>query len=171
MGHGILSPGRLPIPPLELMKFLIIILLKISIVNTFFAFYAPELIIALKEYINFTDSVIRMLYNIKEYSLGAVFMKYELAENIKKLRLQKHFTQTELGKRIGVTTSTVASYESQDRLPSIAVLIKLSAELNVSIEYLLGINKNKTLDVSEVSDKQISALNVIIDQFKEDNKR
>lgn len=97
-------------------------------------------------------------------------MKYELAENIKNLRTQKHLTQKDLGKKIGVTTSTVASYESQDRLPSIAVLIKLSAEFNVSIEYLLGINKNKTIDVSELSDKQISALNVIVEQFKEDNK-
>lgn len=97
-------------------------------------------------------------------------MKYELAENIKKLRIQKHLTQKELGSRLGITTSTVASYESQDRLPSIAVLIKLSSVFNVSIEYLLGINKNKTIDVSELSDNQISALNVIVEQFKEDNK-
>lgn len=98
-------------------------------------------------------------------------MKYELAENIKKLRIQKHLTQSELGKRVGVTTSTIASYESQDRLPSIAVLIKLSSVFNISIEYLLGINKNKTIDVSELSDKQISALNVIVEQFKEDNRK
>lgn len=97
-------------------------------------------------------------------------MKYELAENIKRLRLQKNLTQTELGKRIGVTTSSIASYESQDRLPSIAVLIKLSAEFNVSIEYLLGINKNNTIDVSELSDRQISAISVVVEQFKEDNK-
>ena len=97
-------------------------------------------------------------------------MKYELAENIKKLRIQKHLTQKELGSKIGITTSTVASYESQDRLPSIAVLIKLSSVFNVSIEYLLGVNKNKTIDVSELSDKQVSALSVIVEQFKEDNK-
>ena len=98
-------------------------------------------------------------------------MKYELAENIKKLRIQKHLTQKELGSKLGITTSTVASYESQDRLPSIAVLIKLSSVFNVSIEYLLGVNKNKTIDVSELSDKQVSALNVIVEQFKEDNRK
>lgn len=97
-------------------------------------------------------------------------MKYELAENIKKLRTQKRLTQTELGKRVGVTTSTIASYETQNRLPSIAALIKLSSVFNVSIEYLLGLNKNKTIDVSELSDKQVFALNVIVEQFKEDNK-
>ena len=97
-------------------------------------------------------------------------MKYELSENIKKLRIQKHLTQTELGKRIGVTTSTVASYESQDRLPSIAVLIKLAAEFNVSIEHLLGINKNKTIDVSELSNEQISAINAVVEQLKKNSK-
>lgn len=97
-------------------------------------------------------------------------MKYELAENIRKLRIQKHLTQTELGKRLGITCSTIAAYETQNRVPSISVLIKLSAEFNVSIEYLLGVNKNTTIDVSELSDKQISALNVIVEQFKEDNE-
>lgn len=96
-------------------------------------------------------------------------MKYELAENIKKLRIQKHLTQSELGKRVGVTTSTVASYETQERLPSIAVLIKLSAEFNVSIEYLLGINKNKTVDVSNLTTEQISVVTSVIEQFEKDN--
>ena len=98
-------------------------------------------------------------------------MKYELSENIKKLRIQKHLTQTELGKRIGVTTSTVASYESQDRLPSIAVLIRLAAEFNVSIEYLLGVNKNKTIDVSNLSTEQISVITSVIEQFEKDNNK
>lgn len=98
-------------------------------------------------------------------------MKYELSENIKKLRVQKHLTQTELGKRIGVTTSTVASYESQDRLPSIAVLIRLAAEFNVSIEYLLGVNKNKTIDVSNLSTEQISVITSVIEQFEKDNNK
>ena len=98
-------------------------------------------------------------------------MKYELSENIKKLRIQKHLTQTELGKKIGVTTSTVASYESQDRLPSIPVLIKLSAEFNVSIEYLRGVNKNKTIDVSNLSTEQISVVTSVIEQFEKDNNK
>lgn len=93
-------------------------------------------------------------------------MKYELSENIKKLRRQKNLTQTQLAKRLGVALSTVASYENQDRMPSIPMLIKLSYEFNVTIEYLLGVNKNKTLDVSDLSDEQILALNGVIEQFR-----
>ena len=93
-------------------------------------------------------------------------MKYELSENIKKLRHQKNMTQTQLAKRLGVALSTIASYENQDRMPSIPMLVKLSYEFNVTIEYLLGVNKNKTLDVSDLTDEQILALNGIIEQFR-----
>ena len=93
-------------------------------------------------------------------------MKYELSENIKKLRHQKNLTQTQLSKRLGVALSTVASYENQDRMPSIPMLVKLSSEFNVTIEYLLGVNKNKTLDVSDLTDEQILALNGVIEQFR-----
>ncbi len=96
-------------------------------------------------------------------------MKYELAENIKRLRLQKRLTQTQLGKKLGVGTSIISGYETQDRLPSISMLIKLAAEFNVTIEYLLGINKNKTIDVSDLTDEQISAINIVIEQFRNKN--
>ena len=93
-------------------------------------------------------------------------MKYELSENIKKLRHQKNLTQTQLAQRLGVALSTVASYENQDRMPSIPMLVKLSYEFNVTIEYLLGVNKNKTIDVSDLSDEQILSLNGVIEQFR-----
>lgn len=96
-------------------------------------------------------------------------MKYELSENIKKLRMNKHLTQTQLAKRLGVGTSIISAYENQDRLPSISMLIKLSYEFNVTIEYLLGLNKNKTIDVSDLTDEQILAINTVIEQFRNSN--
>lgn len=97
-------------------------------------------------------------------------MKYELAENIRTLRHEKHLTQKQLGQRLGVGTSIISSYESQDRLPSISMLIKLASEFNVTIEYLLGINKNKTIDVSDLTPEQFHVVNSVIEQFKKDNK-
>ncbi len=93
-------------------------------------------------------------------------MKYELAQNIKTLRLQKQLTQTQLAKKLGVGVSTIASYENQDRMPSIDMLVKLSWEFNVSIEYLLGITKNRTIDVSDLTNDQIYALNLTAEEFR-----
>lgn len=97
-------------------------------------------------------------------------MKYELAENIKRLRTEKHLTQTQLAERLGVKVSIISGYETQNRLPSISMLIKLASEFNVTIEYLLGINKNKTIDVSDLTPEQFLVVNSVIEQFKVDNK-
>lgn len=96
-------------------------------------------------------------------------MKDILSENIKNLRKQKNLTQSQLASKIGVNKSIISAYENQERLPSVAVLIKLSYEFNVSIEYLLGIKRNKFIDVSKLNDKQVAAISGIVAQFEEDN--
>ena len=97
-------------------------------------------------------------------------MKAEFSERIKVLREEKGMSQVELAKRLGVHRSIVSSYENQTRLPSIQMLSKLAYFFNVSMEYLLGINKNKTIDVSDLTPEQISAINSVIEQFKLSNK-
>lgn len=96
-------------------------------------------------------------------------MKDILSENIKTLRKQKNLTQSQLASKIGVNKSIISAYENQERLPSVAVLIKLSYEFNVSIEYLLGVKRNKFIDVSKLSDRQVAAISGIVAQFEEDN--
>ena len=98
-------------------------------------------------------------------------MKSEFSERIRILREEKGISQAELAKRLGVNRSIVSAYENQTRLPSIQMLSKLSYLFNVSMEYLLGINKNKTIDVSDLTTEQISALNSVIEQFKSLNKK
>ena len=98
-------------------------------------------------------------------------MKAEFSERIKILREEKGISQAELAKRLGVNRSIVSAYENQTRLPSIQMLSKLSYLFNVSIEYLLGINKNKTIDVSDLTSEQVLVLNSVIEQFKGVNKK
>ena len=74
-----------------------------------------------------------------------------------------------MASKIGVNKSIISAYENQERLPSVAVLIKLSYEFNVSIEYLLGVKRNKFIDVSKLSDRQVAAISGIVAQFEEDN--
>lgn len=47
-------------------------------------------------------------------------------------------TQSELAKKIGITTSSIGMYETGTRKPSYEVLYKLSEALEVSIDFLLG---------------------------------
>ena len=48
-------------------------------------------------------------------------------------------------------------------MPSPDVLVKLAGIFYVLIDYLMGIDKKKTIDVSDLSDKDISVLNHMAD--------
>ena len=58
---------------------------------------------------------------------------------LKKLREEKGLTQSELGKELGISPSTVGMYEQGRRVPDVPILKKMSAFFNVSIDYLLEI--------------------------------
>ena len=56
---------------------------------------------------------------------------------IRMLRERKKLTQAELAAKIGVMQSTVARYESGERLPSVFVALKIAEILDCTIDDLL----------------------------------
>lgn len=56
-------------------------------------------------------------------------------------------------------------------MPSLDLLIKLSYEFGVSIEYLLGIKRNKIIDVSNLTDEQINSVVSVVKQFEISNRQ
>ena len=58
-------------------------------------------------------------------------------ETIKQRRLQKHLSQQELAVRLFVTRQTISNWENQKRYPDVPMLIKISQELDISLDYLL----------------------------------
>lgn len=65
----------------------------------------------------------------------------ELCELWAELREEAGMTQEELAKRIGVSRSTVGSYEAGNSQPGYAVLIKMADIYDVSLDFLLGHSK------------------------------
>lgn len=57
---------------------------------------------------------------------------------LKQLRTKRKMSQSELGKIIGVSPSTIGMYEQERRIPEVNTLKKLASFFNVSIDYLLG---------------------------------
>lgn len=58
---------------------------------------------------------------------------------LKELRTKQHWTIEEVAEKIGVSRSTYAGYETEDRKPPIHNLIKLSKLFDVSVDYILGL--------------------------------
>ena len=85
---------------------------------------------------------------------------------LKTLRIQSNLTQKQLAERIGVTKSVVSYYESQERYPSPDILVKIAKVFHVTTDYLLGIDTNKTINISELSPEDITFIIKTIDFLK-----
>ncbi|WP_042683149.1 helix-turn-helix domain-containing protein [Anaerosalibacter massiliensis] len=77
-------------------------------------------------------------------------------DRLKKLRKERHITQEELAKNIGVSTSMVGMYETGARKASYKVLVKISKYFNVSTDYLLGKTEEKKETIGVVKESKAS---------------
>lgn len=59
-------------------------------------------------------------------------------KRLKELRLQKGYTQQELGDLIKVSKPSISGYESGKRTPTIHNIYQLAKVLGVSVDYLVG---------------------------------
>lgn len=91
-----------------------------------------------------------------------------LGEILGKLRTEMHLSQKQLAKKVGISSSMIALYETGNRFPSLPVLIDLSRVLGVSTDYLLGVStrEDKFLDVSDLTHQQIISLQLVIENYR-----
>ena len=71
-----------------------------------------------------------------------------LGERIASLRQIRGISQSELARRLHISPSTVGMYEQGRREPSVEILIALSREFDVSLDYLLCGKPGTVRDVS-----------------------
>ena len=93
----------------------------------------------------------------------------DLGSNIKELRITRNMTQEQLANRLLITKSAISSYENGSRLPSYDILIKISAIFKVSIDGLLGLKSEHTIDVTELSHAQRFEIQNIVDTYTKYN--
>ncbi len=89
-----------------------------------------------------------------------------LGDKLKMLRNSRSLTQGDLAQMMGLATSAISSYESCSRRPSYEVLIKYARIFHVSTDFLLGIEKQDYLDVSDLSAKEKEAVLQVITVFR-----
>ncbi len=94
----------------------------------------------------------------------------DFGRKLRELRKQKNLTQKQLAALIGVKNSIISFYEVGDRIPSPEIIIKLAAALNVTSDYLLGIQKNETIDVSGLDENDKKLVRSLVDTLKRKNQ-
>lgn len=87
-------------------------------------------------------------------------------ERVKNLRLSLGLNQIEFGEKLNVTKQSVSNWENGNIQPSIDMLIKISMVFSVETDYLLGLDNNRKLDVTGLSDRQISYIQQLVNDLK-----
>lgn len=85
---------------------------------------------------------------------------------IKALRVSHGLNQVEFGKMLNVTKQSVSNWENGNIQPSIDMIVKISCTFSVSADYLLGLDDIRQLDVSGLSDKQISYIQSLVNDLR-----
>lgn len=84
-------------------------------------------------------------------------MVLKIAERIKSAREKNNLTQADLGKKLGVSRAGVNAWEMGISIPSTKNLVELTKILNVTSDYILGIDDCERVCIDELSydEKQI----------------
>lgn len=104
-----------------------------------------------------------------------------ISKNIKALRESVGWSQSELSRQAGITSSAISQIERGDRMPSLIVCRKLAKAFNVSVAELTGdtslssedINDEAQVffrkfgDISKLNDTDQEILRSLINRFKD----
>ena len=93
-----------------------------------------------------------------------------IAERIAALREQRHLTQAELAKRLGVTRSSVNAWELGISVPSTQYLVELAALFGVSTDFLLGVEATETVSVVGLTEQDVLTVTALIRRLREKNR-
>ena len=92
-------------------------------------------------------------------------------EILRKLRNDRNWSQAKLAKRLGISASIIAHYESGERFPSLENLMAVARQFGVSTDYLLGIESDRRncLDTEGLTPEQVDSLQAVIDNYRKLN--
>lgn len=93
----------------------------------------------------------------------------DFGDRLKELRKQIGLNQAELAEKMSVTKSVISYYENRERSPSPEILIKLASIFHVSTDYLLGLENEQVLNVSDLNKEDIELLQHTLEALKNKN--
>lgn len=85
-----------------------------------------------------------------------------LNERIRKLRLERGWSQVDLAKKLNVTKQSVSNWENDNIQPSIEMLVKLAREFSVSTDYLLGLEDRRYLEITGLTDEAVGHIQLVV---------
>lgn len=88
------------------------------------------------------------------------------ADRIKALRESRGWTQAELARRMNMTRNGINSWEQGLSMPSPQSLVDLARLFSVSTDYLLGVEKHNTVNVTGLDEKDIALIAQLAERLR-----
>lgn len=89
----------------------------------------------------------------------------DLGVRLQQLRMNRNMSQSELGKALHRSKSVISAYENDLRIPPLEVLTEIALIFNVSLDYLVGIDKIEMVSVEGLSAAQKEIIHSLIYEF------
>ena len=88
------------------------------------------------------------------------------ADRIKALRESRGWTQAELARRMNMTRNGINSWEQGLSMPSPQCLVYLARLFSVSTDYLLGVEKHNTVNVTGLDEKDVALIAQLAERLR-----
>ncbi len=88
---------------------------------------------------------------------------YELCERIVEFRNDLGITQSELGKKLGVTRSAVNSWEMGLSIPQLKHVIEMAGIFNTTVDNLLNSSKQIVVNITDLTPKEQKIILNLVD--------
>ncbi len=92
---------------------------------------------------------------------------FDFGLRIRELREKHHLSQEQLGRRVERSKSVISSYENNLKIPPLHILVDFAVIFNVSLDYLVGIDKTEMVSVDGLTEQQKQVLQTLVFEFKD----
>lgn len=99
------------------------------------------------------------------------FEMVDFGARLRLLRQSKGMTQKQVADKLSLTKSVISAYETDVRLPSYDILIKIAAIFGVTTDYLLGVSYKQLVDISGLSESDSRMILSLINRLKQEDER
>ena len=94
----------------------------------------------------------------------------DLPLRLKKIRKGLALHQEQVAEQIGVTRSTISTYENNTRQPSLEMLVRLARLYRVNTDYLLGLSDSASIDLSGLTDNEVELIFALVATLAKKNE-
>jgi transcriptional regulator with XRE-family HTH domain len=92
----------------------------------------------------------------------------DFGRRLRKLRKQHNMTQKQLASLIGVQNAIVSFYKVAERNPSPEVIVKLAAVFHVTTDFLMGVERGESVDISGLSDRDKALVRSLVEHMRKE---